>query len=74
MNMMMNSFHSMMVNMKNKRDGARPRPYIHVIKLTCMRVLNVLNDELVEVMWIDDNEIEYIPIDEFKLRYPHIKI
>ncbi len=39
-----------------------------------MKVLNVLNNELVEVMWIDDNEIEYIPIDEFKLRYPHITI
>ncbi len=39
-----------------------------------MKVLNVLNGELVEVMWIDDNEIEYIPINEFKLKYPHIKI
>ena len=39
-----------------------------------MKVLGVWNNELVEVMWIDDNEIEYIPIDEFRLRYPHVTI
>jgi len=48
--------------------------YIYYIKLNDMRVLSVWNNELVEVMWVDDNEIEYIPIDEFRLRYPHVKI
>jgi hypothetical protein len=39
-----------------------------------MKVLGVLNNELVEVLWLDDNEIELIPIEEFKLKYPHITI
>jgi len=43
-------------------------------KIKRMKVLGVWNNELVEVMWIDDNEIEYIPIDEFKLRYPYVTI
>jgi hypothetical protein len=39
-----------------------------------MKVLNVLNNELVEVLWIDDNEIELIPIDEFRIKYPNHKV
>ena len=38
-----------------------------------MRILNVTS-ELVEVLWIDDNEIEFIPINEFKTKYPKYKI
>jgi hypothetical protein len=54
--------------------GAKTPTYIYYIKLNIMKVLSVWNNELVEVMWIDDNEIEYIPIDEFRLRYPDVKI
>jgi hypothetical protein len=35
-----------------------------------MKILNVTS-EFVEVLWIDDNEIEFIPIEEFKIRFPH---
>ena len=38
-----------------------------------MKVLGVLNNELVEVLWIDDNEISYIPIDEFIKENPEYK-
>ena len=40
-----------------------------------MKILNILDvpgNELVEVLWIDDNEIEFIPIEEFKTKYPHL--
>ena len=33
-----------------------------------MKVLN-FNKDFVEVLWIDDNEIEFIPRDEFEKRY-----
>jgi hypothetical protein len=35
-----------------------------------MKILNTTN-ELVEVLWIDDNEIEFIPVSEFKSKYPN---
>lgn len=38
-----------------------------------MRILNVSN-EVVEVMWVDDNEIELIPMDEFISKYGQAKI
>lgn len=38
-----------------------------------MKVLNVSND-LVEVLWIDDSEIEFIPIDEFIKKYGSKKL
>jgi hypothetical protein len=34
-----------------------------------MKVINITS-EFVEVLWIDDNEIEFIPIEEFKTKYP----
>lgn len=34
-----------------------------------MKILKVTR-EFVEVMWADDNEIEMIPLDEFKAKYP----
>lgn len=34
-----------------------------------MKILKVTK-EFVEVMWPDDNEIEMIPIAEFKAKYP----
>lgn len=34
-----------------------------------MKILNVTRD-FVEVLWADDNEIEMIPIAEFKAKYP----
>ena len=37
-----------------------------------MKVLNILDvpgNELVEVLWIDDNEIELIPMQEFINKY-----
>ncbi len=37
-----------------------------------MRILDV-TFETVEVLWVDDNEIEIIPFDEFVERFPHIK-
>jgi len=43
-------------------------PYIHG-----MKIINI-NDELVEVLWIDDNEIEYIPMSEFISKYGQAKI
>jgi hypothetical protein len=36
-----------------------------------MKVINITS-EFVEVLWIDDNEIEFIPIEEFKTKYPHL--
>ncbi len=33
-----------------------------------MKILSV-NDYFVEVLWIDDNEIEYIPREEFDKKY-----
>ena len=30
-----------------------------------MKILNILNDEFVEILWIDDSETELIPIQEF---------
>ena len=33
-----------------------------------MKVLRVI-DEMVEIFWIDDNEIEFICIDEFIAKY-----
>jgi uncharacterized membrane protein len=38
-----------------------------------MKVLKVTND-FVEVLWVNDNEIEFIPINEFKIKYPNIKL
>jgi hypothetical protein len=35
-----------------------------------MKALRVLNNELVEVFWPDDNEIEYVPIAEFRAKHP----
>lgn len=37
-----------------------------------MKILNILDvpgNELVEVLWIDDNEIELIPMQEFINKY-----
>jgi hypothetical protein len=37
-----------------------------------MKILNILDvpgNELVEVLWINDNEIELIPIQEFISKY-----
>ena len=37
-----------------------------------MKILNILDvpgNELVEVLWIDDNEIELIPMKEFISKY-----
>ena len=37
-----------------------------------MKILNILDvpgNELVEVLWIDDNEIELIPMQEFISKY-----
>jgi hypothetical protein len=38
-----------------------------------MKIISV-NNELVEVMWVDDNEIELIPVDEFISKYGQAKI
>jgi hypothetical protein len=38
-----------------------------------MKIINI-NSELVEVLWIDDNEIEYIPVNEFISKYGQAKI
>lgn len=35
-----------------------------------MKALRVLNNELVEVFWADDNELEYVPVQEFSVKYP----
>ena len=51
-----------------KTGGAEPRSYIHV-----MKIINIKH-ELVEVLWIDDNEVEYIPVSEFISRYGQAKI
>ena len=48
-----------------KRVMAQSITYIHG-----MKILNTTS-ELVEVLWIDDNEIEFIPINEFKTKYPN---
>ena len=39
-----------------------------------MKILS-FNNEFVEVLWIDDNEIELIPRDEFEKKYgvPRLK-
>lgn len=39
-----------------------------------MKIIGVLNNELVEVLWIDDSEIEYIPIQEFIQIYGQEKL
>jgi hypothetical protein len=33
-----------------------------------MRVLRVI-DDMVEIFWVDDNEIEFVCIDEFIAKY-----
>ena len=42
-----------------------------------MKILNILDvpgNELVEVLWIDDNEIELIPMQEFISKYGSEKL
>ena len=51
-----------------ERGWAQSRSYIHG-----MKIINI-NNELVEVLWIDDNEIEYIPMSEFISKYGQAKI
>ena len=43
-------------------------PYLHGMKIISV------NQELVEVLWIDDNEIEYIPVSEFISKYGQAKL
>jgi hypothetical protein len=42
-------------------------------KMMMKKIINI-NNELVEVLWIDDNEIEYIPMSEFISKYGQAKI
>ena len=51
-----------------KRGWSQSRSYIHG-----MKIINI-NNELVEVLWIDDNEIEYISVSEFISKYGQAKI
>jgi hypothetical protein len=30
-----------------------------------MKILSIINNEFVEILWVDDSEIELIPIQEF---------
>jgi hypothetical protein len=30
-----------------------------------MKILSIINNEFVEILWIDDSEIELMPIQEF---------
>jgi hypothetical protein len=51
-----------------ERGWAQSRSYIHGMKIISV------NQELVEVLWIDDNEIEYIPMSEFISKYGQAKL
>ena len=59
--------------MKEKGGFVTLLSYIHGIIIRVMRVLRVI-DDMVEIFWVDDNEIEFVCIDEFITKYGIEKI